>query len=415
MKRVKNISPARHRAPVRVTCQWSRSFFFFHCSSGAAPDSPAFLPLFPRRFCDVLPSFQTPEEKDWSFGSADCVRRHLQAGALRGPHGVTEPEAYLILSGEALYRMDYGEMLETHNESGADITIAVSKRRLGEVDATNIGVCSVDPEATGDVECPVWGFREKPSLDELKEMAMCEDDGSSLDDCDVHVNMGVYIFSKKAMDDLLNVIECVEEQLDFGKHIIPMAIAAGHNVQAHAHQGYWQPIRTQRDWYDANMGLCEPRAGEDPNCVSSMIDPNFQIWTLPRCLPPARFCGDVNTEASIVSEGVVVGANSKILKSIVGPCVVLGEKVDLEGCIFIGHPEVAHLHGDDVPDVGDGAVLKNCVVHSDARVGEGCVLTNAEGVKDFDGVDKKTGFGYVIHDGIITIMQGTTIEPGTII
>ena len=39
-------------------------------------------------------------------------------------------------------------------------------------------------------------------------------------------------------------------------------------------------------------------------------------------------------------------------------------------------------------------------------------LTNAEGVKDFDGVDKKTGFGYVIQDGIITIMQGTTIEPG---
>ena len=36
-------------------------------------------------------------------------------------------------------------------------------------------------------------------------------------------------------------------------------------------------------------------------------------------------------------------------------------------------------------------------------------------MKDFDGVDKKTGFGYVIQDGIITIMQGTTIEPGTII
>ena len=121
--------------------------FLFHCSSGAAPDSPAFLPLFPRRFCDVLPSFQTLEEKDWSFGSADCVRRH--SAALRGPHGVTEPEAYLILSGEALYRMDYGDMLETHNESGADITIAVSKRRLGEVDATNIGVCPWTPERLG--------------------------------------------------------------------------------------------------------------------------------------------------------------------------------------------------------------------------------------------------------------------------
>ena len=60
---------------------------------------------------------------------------------------------------------------------------------------------------------------------------------------------------------------------------------------------------------------------------------------------PSRVCGDVNTEASIVSEGVVVGANSKILKSIVGPCVVLGEKVDLEGCIFIGHPRLRTCTG----------------------------------------------------------------------
>lgn len=92
---------------------------------------------------DVLPSFQSPDEKGWSSGSADCVRRHLQAGSLKGRSADPEPLAYIILSGEALYRMDYNDLLRTHNDTGADVTIATCRRRLGDVDATNLGICSV--------------------------------------------------------------------------------------------------------------------------------------------------------------------------------------------------------------------------------------------------------------------------------
>jgi len=167
------------------------------------------------------------------MGSADCVRRHLQAGTLRGPQFVDAPGAYLILSGEALYRMDYRELLATHNESGADITIATVKRKLRDVDARTLGVCSVDKS-----DGSVYGFREKPTVDELKELAECEEGAASLADCDVNVNMGVYIFSKKAMDGLIGHIEYVQEQLDFGKHIIPMGIGAGFKVHAHEHDAY---------------------------------------------------------------------------------------------------------------------------------------------------------------------------------
>ena len=99
--------------------------------------------------------------------------------------------------------------------------------------------------------------------------------------------MGVYIFSKKAMDDLLNVIECVEEQLDFGKHIIPMAMRGAQRAGAR-HQGYWQPIRTQRDWYDANMGLCDLARVRIP---TRLVHDRPQLSDLdpPRCLPPRAF------------------------------------------------------------------------------------------------------------------------------
>ena len=102
--------------------------------------------------------------------------------------------------------MDYQDMLKTHNETGADITIGVSKQRLGDVDATNLGICSVYTDDT-----QVYGFREKPKPDELRELAQCEKNVSDLNDCHVHVNMGVYIFSSRAMKELVGVIEHIDE------------------------------------------------------------------------------------------------------------------------------------------------------------------------------------------------------------
>ena len=367
----------------------------------------------------MLPSFQSPEDKGWSHGSADCVRRHLQAGSLRGRSADKTPEAYLVLSGEALYRMDYNDVLKTHNETGADITIVTTRRRLGDVDGQNLGICSVVENGT-----KVFDFKEKPSLGELKKMAVCASEVMDLEDCDLTVNMGVYIFSKKAMDNLVNVIECIDEgaSLDFGKHIIPMALSQHYNVQAHYHEGYWQPVHTLRDWYHANLGLCAPRtflnggsaSSKNSKSVASLLDNQYPIFTVPRCLPPAVFRGENYMEGSIISEGVVVGEECTIRDSIVGPCVVLGERCDIRETIFLGHPEFSYLHGDSVPDVGEGCVLKNVVVDSDVLIGAGCKITNERKVMHEEVIDED-GHGYVIDGGIITLLEGTVIAPGTVI
>jgi glucose-1-phosphate adenylyltransferase len=215
----------------------------------------------------------------------------------------------------------------------------------------------------------------------------------------------------------LGVIELCSERLDFGKDIIPMAISSmlPGFVCAHQHEGYWGPIRNLREWYDANLALCKNGNVDGNQNAMSMIDHEFPIYTVPRCLPPARFRGEVYTERAIISEGVVVGDGSRVLDSVVGPCVVLGEHVNVQESIFIGHQETGYLHGDGAPDVGNGSTLKICVVHSDVVIGERCVLTNASNVRDHHGVDVQTGKGYIIQDGIIVFMPGTTVEAGTVI
>ena len=394
---------------VFVMTQWNSHTLNQHVNAAYPPEVFGFGE---QGSVDVLPSNQTVREKSWSLGSADCVRRHLQSGALQGP-GQWEPDAYLVLSGEALYRMDYQDMLKTHNETGADITIGVSKQRVGDVDATNLGICSVYSDDT-----QVYGFREKPSQTELREMAQCPSAQTSLDDCNVHVNMGVYIFSRRAMKELVEVIEHIDEgtQLDFGRDILPMAIATDYQIHAHEHGGFWQPVRNLREWYESNISICSPHLFRKMYAgASDLIDVSKDpVFTVPRTLPPARFSGESQCDSSLISDGVVVANGCVIKDSVVGPCVVFGEGVSVERVVFNGHPEMAHIHGNDVPDVGAGSVVYGCVVQSDVLIGAGCVLTNEKRVKSAEVIDDE-GHGYIIDDGIITILEGTVLAAGTVI
>src|SRR5437868_14385490 len=67
---------------------------------------------------EVLAAEQTPEGEQWFQGTADAVRqaaRHF---------GSADADYYLILAGDHIFRMDFGELIEAHIESDSDITIA---------------------------------------------------------------------------------------------------------------------------------------------------------------------------------------------------------------------------------------------------------------------------------------------------
>src|SRR5579885_2167400 len=74
---------------------------------------------FSRGFVEVLAAQQTNEAADWYQGTADAVRQNIR---------YFQDEYHseiLILAGDQLYRMDLCQVLRTHRDSGADVTIAV--------------------------------------------------------------------------------------------------------------------------------------------------------------------------------------------------------------------------------------------------------------------------------------------------
>src|SRR5437868_15275875 len=74
---------------------------------------------FSRGFVEVLAAQQTNEAADWYQGTADAVRQQVRY--------VVEDSCseVLILSGDQLYRMDFEQLLYTHLDAHADVTIAV--------------------------------------------------------------------------------------------------------------------------------------------------------------------------------------------------------------------------------------------------------------------------------------------------
>ncbi|MFM2327662.1 MAG: hypothetical protein RIR31_1864, partial [Bacteroidota bacterium] len=73
---------------------------------------------FSKGFVDILAAEQTPDSLGWFQGTADAVTQSLK-------HiGNIDFEYVLILSGDQLYQMDFGAMIDNHAAQGADITIA---------------------------------------------------------------------------------------------------------------------------------------------------------------------------------------------------------------------------------------------------------------------------------------------------
>src|SRR5437764_732459 len=104
--------------------------------------------LFGGGFVEILAAQQTLDNYDWYQGTADAVRHNLRS--IQAP----EIDHVLILSGDQLYRMNFAEMLRTHRESGAQVTIAALP--VSRKDAAAFGIMRLDDSGR------VVGFLEKP-------------------------------------------------------------------------------------------------------------------------------------------------------------------------------------------------------------------------------------------------------------
>ena len=342
--------------------------------------------LFSDGSVEVLAAEQTPEGEQWFQGTADAVRQ-----AARHFRNV-DAEYYLILAGDHVYRMDFGELIDGHVESGADITIAAQP--VSAEDATQMGIFRFDNAAQ------IVGFEEKPAPARLEEIQSSVPPGSPAGhlttDKPFVASMGIYVFSRDVLHDVL----ARDNAVDFGREIIPHALNT-HRVSAFFYRGFWADVGTVNSFYDVNMMLTKRSA------PFNFFHPTRPIYTHPRFLPAARL-HHCRMHQSLVCEGAFLDT-CEITDSIIGVRMSIHRSASVSRSVLLGADFYEEQPSEIPLGIGRNAVLDRVIVDKNARIGEGARLVNERGIQDVD------GDGYYIRSGVIVVPKGGVVKPGTVV
>jgi glucose-1-phosphate adenylyltransferase len=346
--------------------------------------------VFSGGFVQILAAAQMGEREptsSWYQGTADAVRKQLrEILSIR-------PSEVLILSGDHLYQMDYGEFVGLHRERDADVTIAVQP--VSAQDAARFGILQTDERGR------IVAFREKPKTPQ-------EQDGlesGSDPDKPFLASMGIYVFKTDVLEALL--IEHEEE--DFGKHIIPIALET-YRVYAYPFSGYWEDIGTIRSFFEANLILARP------NAPFSLSDPTWPIYTRPSYLPNSRL-EDCDLDHTLISDGCII-QRAHIRESVIGLRSIVGPDTEMDRVVMMGadvyeteEQKLANRKAR-IPDIGIGLKchISEAIIDVNARIGNQVTINRHSP----DEPDVETDM-YSIRDGVVVIPQGAIVPDHTII
>lgn len=338
--------------------------------------------FFSSAFVDVLAAEQTPQNKTWFQGTADAVRQSMH-------HFLRHDfEYFLILSGDQLYQMDYDLMINAHEESGAEISIATIPVTAKE--ATEFGILKSDDKNV------ITSFIEKPDAELLPDWTSEVSNDMKNQGRHYLASMGIYIFNR----DLLTQLMENPDTNDFGKEIIPGAIDK-HKTLSYQYEGYWTDIGNIDSFFEANLGLTDDIPKFD------LYDKKKRIYTRARMLPTTKLANTV-VEKSVISEGCIISA-AKIEKSVIGIRSRIGDESTVINAYMMGSDkyetleEINNKKTEILMGIGQRCFIKNAIIDKNCRIGDDVKINGGKHLKD---TETDT---YLIKDGIVVIKKGAVL------
>lgn len=314
----------------------------------------------------ILPPYQGKKGSDWYSGTANAVWQNVNFMERYAPEDI------LILSGDHIYKMDYGLLLSYHRMQNADCTIA--SIRVPPERASGFGILSANPDGR------ITEFEEKPD----KPKGNC-------------ASMGVYVFRKKILLEYLRQDdECAESTHDFGRDVIPRMLSMGERMFLYPFEGYWKDVGTIESYWEANMDLLgkPPRFDLHDTAWRIMSGGQPQVpqsvgrnGCLRQCICAEGSEIDGYAENSVLFHNVKIGKGAVVRHSILMDDVtveagakveysILDRGVTVGSCASVGKPR---NDGARITLIGAGAVIRNGM-----RIGEGAHL-NREALSALDG------------------------------
>ncbi len=326
-------------------------------------------------YIDIVPA-QMRVRESWYMGTADSIYQNLYFV------DTEKPEYVLILAGDHIYKMDYGEMLDYHIAKKADCTVAVVE--VDKKDAEQFGILEVDRDNR------ILGFEEKPKVPKTIPQ----------DPKRVYASMGIYVFNTDVLKEELNADANNEESKhDFGKNILPAMVARKAKVYAHNFKDenkkeaqYWRDIGTIDAYYETNMDLVQVTP------VFNLYDTDWPIRTYMEKCPPAKFIfagGDDGKRVGVAYDSMVSGgcviSGGKIERSVLSPNVRVNSYSRVEDSIIM-----------EGVDIGRNAKIRRAIIDKDVTIPQGTEI-------GYDPEEDRKRFT-VTESGLVVVAKGTVIE-----
>ena len=296
-------------------------------------------------------------DQDWYRGTSDALYQNRSFIRSEGC------ETLLILSGDHIYRQDYRQMIRQHEDSGADLTIAVMEVPRDETH--RFGIMKTNAENR------IVEFHEKPKTFQ-----------------GTLASMGIYVFRT---DFLLDKLEADAQDPrsahDFGKNIIP-AMIQEHRVFAYPFSGYWVDVGTIPAYWQTNLELLDDNPGLD------LYDERWTIHTRSEERPPVKINSGAEIARSLLSNGCVI--SGRVENSVLSPGVVVEPGAEVIDSVIMN---------DTV--VQAGARVHRCILDKQIVVGRDALLGEGE-----DGTPNRTEPGN-LTTGITIVGKAARIPAGT--
>ncbi|HEO2625268.1 TPA: glucose-1-phosphate adenylyltransferase [Streptococcus agalactiae] len=280
----------------------------------------------------VLQPYSATEGNRWFQGTSHAIYQNIDY------IDRINPEYVLILSGDHIYKMNYDDMLQTHKDNLASLTVAVLDVPLKE--ASRFGIMNTDSNDR------IVEFEEKPEHPKSTK-----------------ASMGIYIFDwKRLRTVLIDGEKNGIDMSDFGKNVIPAYLESGERVYTYNFDGYWKDVGTIESLWEANMEYI----GEDNKLHSR--DRSWKIYSKNLIAPPNFMTEDANVEDSLVVDGCFVAGNVEhsILSTNVQvkPNAIIKDSFVMSGAT-----------------IGEGAKINRAIIGEDAVIGDGVVIDGSKEVE----------------------------------
>ena len=295
-------------------------------------------------FIEIMPAQQQIHASHWYRGSADAIFQNMREIFRASPDHV------LILPGDQIYRMDYGQLLAAHVAHQADITLACIRLPLGE--AQRFAALKLDET------------NRVVSFDDQPEQPLILADAPDR----VLVSMGIYVFNAEFLyAQLQRDADDRDSSHDFVRDVIPHCVRQ-HRVYAQdfvdsciadpTQPAYWRDISNIDAYWDANIDLVQVL----PHL--NLYDDTWPIWTWQPQSPPAKFVHDDNHRrgmalASVIGGGCII-SGATIRRTMLFNDVRIHSYTLVEDSIVLSNVQI-----------GMNCVLKKCIIDKNCTVPDG--------------------------------------------